>query len=249
MRVTEFALSALTHTFLCPASHIVQPQTGTPTPAHSRSHTGHPFTHPPSAPSPQPWAQPHCRFTTAGTSPVKSASGHIYRGQGEMKEEAGPSRQCRAVLVSRRTYEAYLRCPKTGRSLHPPSRTFKVYGGLSGVQSHLHPHGLQDVLLSQSCVLGKAPSVGRVGGVYIPRKGEAVRSLGCPPPVTFSKTHRCTLCPCVHISPRSLLSLPMLSSTDTNSFCIPTCTSVTCPGKSHFRVKGHHASFYLQREM
>lgn len=164
-------------------------------------------------------------------------------------EAAGPSRRCRAGLVSTRTYEAYPRCPKTGRSLHPPSKTFQVYRGLSGVQSYLRPRGLQDVLLSQSCVLGKAPSAGRVGGVYIPRKGEAVRSLDCPPPVISSKTHLCTLCRCVYVSARSPVSSPMLSSTDTNPFCIPACTSVTCPGKLHFRVKGHHASFYLQREM
>ena len=39
--------------------------------------------------------------------------------------------------------------------------------------SHVyHPDGLSNALLPQGCVLGTAPTVGRVGRVYIPRDDE-----------------------------------------------------------------------------
>lgn len=58
-----------------------------------------------------------------------------------MKEEAGPSRQCRAGLVSRRTYEAYLSCPKVGvdlcTHLPEPSKFTEALVGFSHICIHM----------------------------------------------------------------------------------------------------------------
>lgn len=40
--------------------------------------------------------------------------------------------------------------------------------------------GLNNTLLSQGCVLEVITSVGTVGGMYIPRAGEGVKSLQLP---------------------------------------------------------------------
>ena len=63
----------------------------------------------------------------------------------------------------------------------PSARSLKVYmEALTGFKHVFSPDGLNNTLLSQGCVLEEAAGVGIVGRMYIPRTGEAVRSLRLP---------------------------------------------------------------------
>lgn len=73
-------------------------------------------------------------------------------------------------------YEACLGCPQTSRSLPPRARILKVYiQVLTGFRYVSYPDQ-QNVALSRLS-LKPAPIVGMVGGAYILRTGERVRSL------------------------------------------------------------------------
>lgn len=66
---------------------------------------------------------------------------------------------------------------KTSRSLHMPVRILKVYIKAFIGFSHVFSPDSLNILLSQGYVLETAPSVGMVGGTYIPRTEEGVKSL------------------------------------------------------------------------
>lgn len=70
----------------------------------------------------------------------------------------------RLVLSSHKMSSSSLHCPQNLNSLHR---------SLNLVQSY----GLNNILLSQSCVLKVVSSMGTVGKMYIPRTGKEVRSL------------------------------------------------------------------------
>lgn len=64
----------------------------------------------------------------------------------------------------------------------PPTHLIlkSLYRGLTGVQGLsrvYHPGGLNNTLLSQDYVVEVAPAMGTLGGVYIPRTRERVRSF------------------------------------------------------------------------
>lgn len=62
-----------------------------------------------------------------------------------------------------------------------PTRILEVFREVLTGFSHIYcPDGLNNALLSQGCDLERAPAVGRVGGTYIPRTEEGMRSLPLP---------------------------------------------------------------------
>lgn len=58
-----------------------------------------------------------------------------------------------------------------------PIRILKSIKRLTGFSHIYHPGGLNSTFLSQHCVPEIAPTVGRVGRVYLPRRGEKMRHL------------------------------------------------------------------------
>ena len=83
---------------------------------------------------------------------------------------------------------------RMSRSLHPPARVLRVYReALMGFSQVLSPDGLNNILLSQGCILEVALSAGTVGRMYIPRIRAGVRSccFNCWRPVLGS--------PCGHV--------------------------------------------------
>lgn len=79
-----------------------------------------------------------------------------------------------AVFINKETYyDTYLRCQKKRRSPHPPARILEVWG--------LVVYFVQMVSTTH-CIVSwkKTPTVGTVGRIYIPWKGEGVRSLQLP---------------------------------------------------------------------
>lgn len=114
---------------------------------------------------------------------VKSETGPICRGQGVIEERGAHPRlmsgefnkrgnlQTKLVLGSTRWVDF---CP-------PPIRILKVYKqALMGFCHIPSPEGLNGTLPSQGCILETSPSVGMVGGTYVPRTGEGVRNLWLP---------------------------------------------------------------------
>ena len=72
---------------------------------------------------------------------------------------------------------------KMSRSLHPPARILKDYiEALPGFSHLFSPDVLNNTLLSQVCVLGTAPNMGKARRRHIPRIGEQVRSPDCLDP-------------------------------------------------------------------
>ena len=70
---------------------------------------------------------------------------------------------------------------KMTRSPYPRTRILKVYiEVLTGFSHIFSPDGFNSTLLSQGCILGTAPTEGKVGRVYIPRTGKGVRGLQLP---------------------------------------------------------------------
>ena len=73
------------------------------------------------------------------------------------------------------------------RSLHLPSRTFKVYiEALTGFHHTRYSDNLNNALFFQGYVLGTAPSVGKMGRTCIPRMREAMRSLRLPESISWA---------------------------------------------------------------
>ena len=69
---------------------------------------------------------------------------------------------------------------KTSRSLHLPTRIWKVYiEALMGFGHVFYPDGLNNALLFQGCVLETALTVGTVGRIYITRTGIACGGSDC----------------------------------------------------------------------
>ena len=76
---------------------------------------------------------------------------------------------------------------KMNRSLPSSTKLLQVYiEALMGVQSHISPDGLKDILLSQGYTLERAASVWKVGRMCIPRMGLGWRPSKCPSPVQGS---------------------------------------------------------------
>lgn len=70
---------------------------------------------------------------------------------------------------------------KVSRSPHPPARILKFTQRPQQDPVHISsPDGLNNTLLSQSCILEMAPSAGTVGNTYIPNILEGTRSLQLP---------------------------------------------------------------------
>ena len=67
---------------------------------------------------------------------------------------------------------------KTSRSLSPHTRILKVYIETLTEFSYIYClDGLDDTLLFQDYALETAPSVGMMGGIYIPRTEEEMKRL------------------------------------------------------------------------
>ena len=67
---------------------------------------------------------------------------------------------------------------RVSRSLHPPVRILKsLYQGLKGVQSHTIQMVLATPYSLKAASSKMAPTVRRVGRMYIPRTGEGVRNI------------------------------------------------------------------------
>lgn len=103
----------------------------------------------------------------------------VLGGQKETVE-AGYSRwQYVAVLIKQRTFfmRLVLGSCKMSRSPHLPARILNMYlESLSGFGHVFCTDGLNNTLLSPSCILKMAPAMGNVGRMYMP-KGWGVPSL------------------------------------------------------------------------
>lgn len=67
---------------------------------------------------------------------------------------------------------------KTSRSLNPPDRILKVYMEvLTGFRHVYYKDAVNNTCLSQGCILETSPSV---GGMYVPRTEEGVKSFQLP---------------------------------------------------------------------
>ena len=100
----------------------------------------------------------------------------ISRGKEKLRKEAENSRWVggRFHKQGNLSTRLVLSSHTTIRSPHPPARILKVCIEALPEFSHIFSlDGLNNILLSQGCVLETAPSVGTLG----PRTGERVRSL------------------------------------------------------------------------
>lgn len=70
---------------------------------------------------------------------------------------------------------------KTSSLQHPPGRILKVYvDDLTGFSNTIRPHGLNNTLLCQGCVLEMAANVGIAGRAYISRLGRRFSTFISP---------------------------------------------------------------------
>ena len=102
-----------------------------------------------------------------GKERQKTGAGHSRLLGGKFNNKQGELHR-RLVMGSR----------KTSRFPHLLPRLLEVYKEASTRFSHIFSADrLNTTLLSQCCILETIPSVEMVDGMYIPRRGEVVRSL------------------------------------------------------------------------
>ena len=130
----------------------------------------------------QPWEFPQVK---SGTGPWTQR-----RRREQRKWQTNPDWQV-TVFTSKGTYiRGFSWVAARWVDLCTPHQDLKVSIEALTEFSHMYcPDGLINTLLSQGCVFEMAPTVGRVGGIYIPRTGEQVRSLRLPGSSRSPPTH------------------------------------------------------------
>ena len=99
-------------------------------------------------------------------------------GKERLKKEADHSRLVGGRSNKQGNLQMRFVLNKTGNSPHLPARIFRVYIEALMRFSHIYsPDGLNKTSISQGFVLEVASKMRTVGGTYIARTGEGVRSL------------------------------------------------------------------------
>ena len=96
----------------------------------------------------------------------------MHRGEGEMEEAASPDGKVESWISWELTHKDSLG-PQDGRSLHSPTRIFKVYGeALRGWVTYLIQMKSTPHCSIKAVSLNTVPAGGTVGPAWVPRTGE-----------------------------------------------------------------------------